>query len=266
MEKQQIWGIAGCALLLLGGLTPLVSMGMGSVCFYDLPFFYKGTFLALILASGYLIWRKDYKPLTLTAAGISLLWMLKFMDAMNMPPMVSMSYGWLVLLAGILVLSRASGFKWRDGFGALIPQDLQGRLGVRPAPAPPPGGMPPFPTAAPPPPVGVAPPPPRPGPVAPPVSGAPVCAHCQAPVSAAAKFCRACGSPVTMQPAAPPPPAAAAPLGRVCGQCRAPLSAAAKFCRQCGAPVPPTACPQCSLPLEPGERFCSGCGQAIHPV
>jgi ribosomal protein L40E len=267
MDKQQKWGIAGCALLLLGGFAPLVSMGSRSVCFYDLPFFYLGTFVAVILGSGYLIWKQDYKPLMLTAMVCLLLVFLKYLDAMSMPAMVDISYGWLVLLAGIYVLKRASGFKWRDGLTAMIPRDVSGAA-RHPAAPPPPVGLPTAPSMAPPPPPGAMPPPPPSAPL-PPVPGAPICVHCQAPVSAGAKFCRACGGPLPAPVSATPPPVAP-PAGRVCRQCGAPLSATAKFCRGCGTPAPasaapPANCPGCGAPLEPAERFCSGCGQKIIP-
>jgi len=272
MEKPQIWGIAGCALLLLGGVAPLLSMGGRSVCFYDLPFFYKGTFVVMILASGYLIWKKDYKPMMLTATVILLLFLGKFMDAINMPFMVDMSYGWWVLLAGIMLLSKASTFRWRDGLRALIPRDLSGGAAFRSKPPPPPVKMPPSSTVAPPPPMGAMPPPPPPilGMATHPFTGVPVCLHCRAPVSTSAKFCRTCGGPLPAMAAAPPPPISPS-SGRICRKCQSPLSATAKFCRTCGvaAPpgtMPPTNCPRCGVHLDPEERFCSGCGQQITPA
>ncbi|MBM4287047.1 MAG: zinc ribbon domain-containing protein [Deltaproteobacteria bacterium] len=259
MEKQQIWGFSGCALLLGGCFAPLLSAGSHSVCFFDLPFYYKGMLLAMIGFSAYLVWRKDYKPLLLPAMVVLLLVLSKFMDALNLPAMVDLSYGWLVLLAGIGVLFKASSFRWRDGLGALIPRDLSGGAGLRPGP-PPLGAM------APPPPPGAMPPPPPPIPSAPLTSGAAICPHCRAPLSPTAKFCRACGSPVTQAAA---PPMAVPPAGLTCPHCQATLTATAKFCRACGAPVPPgtagpkVACPRCGASLEPDERFCSTCGQAI---
>ncbi|MDD3579696.1 MAG: zinc ribbon domain-containing protein [Desulfobacca sp.] len=288
MEKRQILGIAGCVVLLIGGFAPLLSApGERSLYVYELPFFYTGTYLALILGSAYLLWKKDYKPLVLTA-GLSLLpvffCILNFMSTVGLVNFrvwgllfKSLDYGWLMLLAGVAVLQVASGFRRQDGLRALIPRDLRGGAAAAPVPPPPPGiGQ----SAAvmPPPPVGGMPPPPPlkvqtptplltvtpPGPVVRQPLGPPTCAHCQAPLSANAKFCRSCGRPVTQ-------PEVAAPVGPICQKCQTPLSATAKFCRACGAPVtPPVAasprnCPRCGMQLDPDEPFCSGCGQKITP-
>ena len=59
------------------------------------------------------------------------------------------------------------------------------------------------------------------------------CAHCQSPLPAGAKFCKACGTPV----------ASAVPAAvSTCPDCHADLPVGARFCKSCGADLrPPSA-------------------------
>ena len=70
-------------------------------------------------------------------------------------------------------------------------------------------------------------------PAAPPpmADAAPVCQQCQQPLNPDAKFCRACGTPVSQTPPAQ------IPVANICPQCGNHLSATARFCAKCGTSV-----------------------------
>jgi membrane protease subunit (stomatin/prohibitin family) len=79
-----------------------------------------------------------------------------------------------------------------------------------------------------------------------------VCAACGQANPAGAKFCQACGKPLSMP-------------GPVCPACHAQNPAGAKFCNVCGKPLAPPAaeCPKCHTQNPAGAKFCSNCANPL---
>lgn len=73
------------------------------------------------------------------------------------------------------------------------------------------------------------------------------CAHCGAPMPAAAKFCSNCGKE------------AVDPNTVICPKCNSKLPAGAKFCFNCGNKLVNT-CVKCGKELPAGAKFCNECG------
>ncbi len=77
------------------------------------------------------------------------------------------------------------------------------------------------------------------------------CPHCQATISANAKFCGECGKSVQKEQVP-------------CVNCQAMLNKDAKFCGECGAKqVTEKTCTKCGATNGPNAKFCGDCGESI---
>lgn len=73
------------------------------------------------------------------------------------------------------------------------------------------------------------------------------CSKCSASLSAATKFCAACGTPASQPPTS------------LCAVCGTQLSPGSAFCFHCGTPTA-ISCVKCGSKLSPQSRFCGDCG------
>ncbi len=80
-------------------------------------------------------------------------------------------------------------------------------------------------------------------------SGGAACAHCNARMTAGARFCPSCGQPAQSGPA--------------CGSCSQPMPPGVNFCPSCGARQGQLTCGSCGAENRASARFCVSCGSAL---
>lgn len=78
-----------------------------------------------------------------------------------------------------------------------------------------------------------------------------ICPHCQADVPQAAKFCPACGKPISSSSSA---------SKTSCPKCGRPVPESAKFCPNCGATLS-RVCAGCGKTVPEDAKFCPECGK-----